>query len=90
MKRGELNQLWNSVIDKLFTDDSDKRANLHTLLEGSRLEQINENTNSAVISTTSEFTKSLLESENFKKEILKAMNEVFNTNFDVVFIEKSA
>ena len=89
MKRGELNQLWNSVIGKLFINDSDKRANLLTLLEGSRLEQINETKNSAIISTNSEFTKNLLESENFKNEILKSINEVFNSNFDVVFIEKS-
>lgn len=88
MKRGDLNQLWNSVINKLFINENEKRASLLTLLEGSRLEQINENTNTVVISTTTDFTKSLLETGNFKDEILKKINETFNSNFDVVFVEK--
>ncbi len=88
MKRKDLNQLWNSVEEVLFINEIEKRSNLLTLLEDSRLEEINEKTSTVVVSTPSEFSKSILETPEFKSEISKAVNNIFNSDFKILFVNK--
>ncbi len=90
MKRRDLNQLWSSVEDSLFIDNIDKRTNLLTLLEGSRLEEINENTSTIIVTTPSEFSKAILETSEFKSEISKVVNKIFNSDFNLLFIERDS
>ncbi len=87
MKRKDLNQIWKKIQEEVLLDDIDRRSNLLTLLEGSRIEEINEATNSLVISVSNDFSRTILESE-FTKDLLPFIHTTLNSNFNIVFFNK--
>lgn len=87
MKRKDLNQIWKKIQDEVLLDNPDRRFNLLTLLEESRVEEINETTNTVVISVSNDFSRTILESE-FISELLPLIHTTLNSDFDIVFFNK--
>lgn len=86
MKRKDLNQLFNSIKENLFIQNMDKRSNMLNLLDGSRFEEINETTGTLVISSSSEFTKNILSSVEFKTEFTNVAGKILNSDYEVAFV----
>ncbi len=86
MKRRDLNQLLISIKDGLFLNNSEKRNNIINLLDGSRFEEINETTGTIVISTNTTFSKSILNTSEFKGEFMSVADNVLNSNYEVAFV----
>ena len=87
MKRKDLNQIWKKIQDEVLLDNVDRRSNLLTLLEGSRIEEINETTNNLIVTVPNDFSKTILESE-FTSELLPLINTTLNSDFGLVFFNK--
>ncbi len=86
MKRRDLNHLLNTIKENVFLSNIERRNNLLNLLEGSRFEEINENKNTIVISTLSEFSRNVLNSSEFKNELKDIASTILNSNFDIYFV----
>lgn len=87
MKRKELNELWNLVKENVLIDNNERRQNLLTLLDGSRIEEISEDNGSIIISLMQSFSRTIIAAE-FKNDLLEIISSTFNSDYDLDFVIK--